>query len=122
MKNFILILSVLMLVKPVWPIVEYITKYDYIISVLCENKDQPELECNGKCYLSKQLAKENGNQEDNPAQKTHQSDIKTFLIVEKLPVFQIEFIGLETTQEFYGTKPDLYTSIYMGASPKPPRS
>src|SRR5690625_3481286 len=94
MKNFILILSVLMLVKPVWPIVEYITKYDYIISVLCENKDQPELECNGKCYLSKQLAKENGNQEDNPAQKTHQSDIKTFLIAEKLPVFQLELLNV----------------------------
>ncbi|NLN26490.1 MAG: hypothetical protein GX163_12765 [Bacteroidetes bacterium] len=122
MKNFILILSVLMLVKPVWPVVEYILKYDYIISVLCENKDKPELECNGKCYLSKKLAEENGSQEDNPSQKTQHSEIQTFLIAEKLPVFQLELLNVETSPKFFGTKPDLYTSIFIGSPPKPPRA
>ncbi len=121
MKKFILILSVLMLVKPVWPVVEYISKYDYIISVLCENKDKPELECNGKCYLSKQLAKENGNQEDNPAQKTFQSEIQTFLISEKLPTYHLDLLTVETTQKSSEIKPDFYTSIFIPSSPKPPR-
>ena len=28
----------------------------YIASTLCENRDQPQLRCNGKCYLKKKLA------------------------------------------------------------------
>ena len=62
----ILCVSLAMLVKPLWPIVEYIVNYDYIVNVLCENKDRPELQCDGKCYLAKQFAKETKNSEDNP--------------------------------------------------------
>lgn len=46
-----------MLIKPLLPFVEYAVNYDYIKNVLCENKEKPQLECNGKCYLSKELAK-----------------------------------------------------------------
>lgn len=31
--------------------------YSYISKVLCVNKNKPQLNCNGKCYLMKQLAK-----------------------------------------------------------------
>ena len=34
----------------------------YIARVLCENKDKPEMKCNGKCQLNKKL-KENEQQE-----------------------------------------------------------
>jgi hypothetical protein len=30
---------------------------DYITEKYCENKDKPMMNCNGKCYLSKQLEK-----------------------------------------------------------------
>lgn len=36
--------------------VDYIVNYDYISTQLCENKEKPELECNGKCHLKKELA------------------------------------------------------------------
>lgn len=42
--------------KPVWVLVDYRTNYDYIVEVLCENKDVPESSCNGTCYLNKQLS------------------------------------------------------------------
>ncbi len=48
----------MVLLKPVFPVVEYIVNYDYIAKVLCENKAKPALKCNGKCHLMKQLAKE----------------------------------------------------------------
>ncbi|MGB3774760.1 MAG: hypothetical protein WA951_05850 [Leeuwenhoekiella sp.] len=52
-----LILFVLMIVfKPVFPVLEYVVDYDYISTVLCINKDKPELNCNGKCYLMQSLA------------------------------------------------------------------
>ena len=38
------------------PILNYAVNYEYISEILCENRDQPELMCNGKCYLSKELA------------------------------------------------------------------
>ena len=43
------------MVRPVVPLVEYGFKYDYFSKVLCINKDKPELQCNGKCQLSKNL-------------------------------------------------------------------
>ena len=55
-----------MLVKPLWPIAEYIINYDYIVTYLCEKRSQPELQCDGKCYLSKMIAEQNGQEDDNP--------------------------------------------------------
>lgn len=34
----------------------YQLNYEYYSQELCENKDQPELHCDGKCMLAKQLA------------------------------------------------------------------
>ncbi|MEO1031294.1 MAG: hypothetical protein AAFX55_07800 [Bacteroidota bacterium] len=34
----------------------YQLNIDYIIETYCINKDQPELQCNGKCHLVKQLS------------------------------------------------------------------
>lgn len=45
-----------MLFRPIWSVVEYIVNYDYIVEKLCENRDKPELQCNGKCYLAKMLS------------------------------------------------------------------
>jgi len=60
MKNqflgiFFYLLYLLAMVRPVMPIINYYANYDYIATELCENKDKPFLECNGKCYLEKQL-------------------------------------------------------------------
>lgn len=35
----------------------YWFNYTYYSEVLCENKDKPEMHCNGSCALSKKLAK-----------------------------------------------------------------
>lgn len=46
-----------MFFKPILPAVEYVVLYDYIKNELCVNKNKPELGCNGKCHLKKELAK-----------------------------------------------------------------
>ncbi len=33
----------------------YSLNIEYIITELCENKDKPELNCKGKCYLKKKM-------------------------------------------------------------------
>ena len=57
MKYFYVILAFLIFLKPISPVLEYIINYDYIANVLCENKNKPQLKCNGKCHLMKELAK-----------------------------------------------------------------
>lgn len=62
MKNqvlaiFFYTLYLLAMVKPIMPLLEYYANYDYIVTVLCENRDKPALECNGKCYLQSQIKK-----------------------------------------------------------------
>lgn len=67
MKQYVvLFVALTMLVKPLWPVAEYILNYDYIVNVLCENKDKPQLHCDGKCYLAKLLAKESEKNDKNP--------------------------------------------------------
>lgn len=43
----------------------------YIASTLCENRNKPELHCNGKCYLAKKLkqAEEKERKQEENAQK-----------------------------------------------------
>ena len=70
MKNqelgiFFYLLYLLAMVRPLIPIMEYYANYDYIATELCENKDKPYLECNGKCYLQKQLKEINHNNHEH---------------------------------------------------------
>ena len=44
------------------PMVDYAVNYNIITKKLCENKNRPQLLCNGKCYLKKELAKASGQQ------------------------------------------------------------
>lgn len=45
----------LAMIQPVMPLIEYQVNKEYIASVLCENRNEPALACNGKCYLEKQV-------------------------------------------------------------------
>ncbi len=65
-----------MLFKPILPVVEYVVLYDYIKNELCVNKDKPELACNGKCHLSKEMA----NAADNDAEKHRFSSAESHII------------------------------------------
>lgn len=44
---------------------DYSIRYNYYVNVLCENKDNPESNCNGKCHLSKVLKDDSSQQEPN---------------------------------------------------------
>lgn len=57
MKKIAFIVTFLLLAKPILPLLDYWVNYEYIANELCENQAKPELECNGKCHLKKELAK-----------------------------------------------------------------
>ena len=79
MKNIVFIVITFILFKPVFPVLDYIVNYDYISTQLCENIEKPELKCNGKCHLKKELASE--AKKDNPKSNEHKSNSITFEVL-----------------------------------------
>jgi len=95
MRSVLSIFLVFYLVfKPLIPVMDYVVNYDYISNVLCINRDKPELHCNGKCYLSKELAK--SSQEDSSKTKNQtQKIIDLYLPAEisEVVIFENNFSG-----------------------------
>ena len=61
------------------PYIYYLLNKDYIAQNLCENNDKPELQCEGKCHLTKQLKKNSQKEKDPVAPITpNKLDIKLF--------------------------------------------
>ncbi len=54
---FFFTVYLLAMLKPMLPIIDYYVNYSYIAAQLCENKDKPILDCNGKCYVAKEIEK-----------------------------------------------------------------
>lgn len=65
--------------------VEYVANYSYISTELCVNKAKPKLNCNGTCYLSKELSKTNDDS-DSPFSKgkTSQKPLLDFYILSEI--------------------------------------
>jgi len=57
-----ILLLLVMSIRSVLPLIDYAVNYDYISTQLCENKAKPELLCNGKCFVKKELTKSSENQ------------------------------------------------------------
>ncbi|QQX78265.1 MULTISPECIES: hypothetical protein [Aequorivita] len=123
MKNVILIAaSLIVLTKPLWPVVEYVVNYDYIVNVLCENKDKPEMKCNGKCHLSKELAKEAGAENDNPFNsKTSKTEIPQFIISENIDEYAFAWADEIIIVESIDYRPHLNSSLFTSKIFHPPQ-
>lgn len=61
---------------------------DGFIALLCENKDTPELECEGKCELKK-VAESSTNNSKEPAKSIHYKEIQLFVGVYSRILFSL---------------------------------
>ena len=52
--------------KPLGYCIYYLADYEYVARVLCVNQDRPKLNCDGKCYLKRQLAQQTDLPEEIP--------------------------------------------------------
>ena len=69
-------------------IANYYLNKDYIAKNLCENRDKPQLHCNGKCHLCKQLNKtENNNQKSGNIKEVNIEYFATPYFSFTLPVY-----------------------------------
>lgn len=60
-----------------------------IIEKFCENTDKPELKCNGKCHLSKQIKEDTEKKSETPATINEVTTI--VLAKEEIPSFEFKF-------------------------------
>ncbi|MGX1023131.1 hypothetical protein [Psychroflexus sp. MBR-150] len=117
-KAFILtLLYFVAMIRPAQPVLNYILNYDYIVNVLCINRDKPKLNCNGKCYLMKMI-------EDKQAEKPF--DKRAFQM-ELYPIGFISILNLEFKKvSFYKNTIysyiDIYNILISRNFDKPPQS
>lgn len=108
-----------MLLKPFIPIVEYAVNYEYISKVLCVNKAKPELKCNGKCHLMKELAKSSESEKPISDKKIAVKEFEILFFQEIKPIsILISPIKQEPTLNFNYS--NLYNYLNSSDSFHPP--
>lgn len=122
MKSYvILFVALIMLIKPLWPVGEYIMNYDYIVNVLCENKDKPELQCNGKCYLAQMLADESQQNENSPFGKEQsKTKIQHVVFFQLLPLLDLEFSFDSKKENNFKIYQTLISTLFTSDITQPP--
>lgn len=103
-----------MLLKPVFPVIEYAVNYDYISKALCVNKGNPQIHCNGKCYLMKEMAKESESEKPfSPDKKSAASD-NEILFFQVKQLFDSSPVFYPVTTKVDDNYSNLYT--YLNSS------
>jgi hypothetical protein len=76
------------MLKMYLPYIDYCINYKYISTVLCENKDKPEMQCHGKCHLEKTIKKA---EEEDTKEKTTPASVKV-ITFQEIPSQQLNFV------------------------------
>jgi hypothetical protein len=98
------------------PLIDYAVNYDFINKNLCENKSKPQLLCNGKCYLKKEIAKTSTDQSKSNSRISISGFTDTFVINEdfiflKITDYSSEISNLNFERSF-SYQFNLFTDIF----------
>ncbi|MVM30816.1 hypothetical protein GO755_12310 [Spirosoma sp. HMF4905] len=73
---YILLFATLLPTVSQWGIIaHYQLDKDYIARVLCENRNKPQLHCDGQCYLAKQLKAQQEKQDKETTERVQNSPV-----------------------------------------------
>ena len=105
----------------VW--IDYTVNQSYIANTLCENKAKPQLRCNGKCYLKKQLAKAETPDATNGHEKSAR-EFQEVIYVSTTGSYSFDgLIHLLSVAELTPTLPsDLLSAGFTNQPFQPPRA
>ena len=111
-------LLLLLLAKPLlqfgWEVWYYVNQ-EYVAEELCENQDRPELDCNGQCYLMKQLALSEVN--DDSKSDEQQVPVNPFKLKVETPIFApISFFDIASDIETNKKRDGFFYSDYFSLS------
>lgn len=107
---YILLVATLLPTVSQWGTIAYYhANKDYIARVLCENRDKPQLNCDGKCYLAKQLKAQQDKQDKETTERVQNTPILQLFCQSNLP-FQF---GAVWTLLPSGSLPAYHLSSYL---------
>ncbi|MEY2793053.1 MAG: hypothetical protein RJA76_1045 [Bacteroidota bacterium] len=93
MKKYIAILLLLVMQSSLlnqWSMVMYYqVNRDFIAQNFCVNKDKPKLNCNGHCYLAKQLKKQEEKETKSNSEKLEKLP-EIVMVFEDITIFQFK--------------------------------
>lgn len=119
-KKILFLLALFMLLKPVLPVVDYVVNYEYISTVLCENKAKPKMKCNGKCHLMKELAKTSETEAPISSDKKMASQQFEVLFLEEIKSFKIAPLYFLETRKTNSDYSNLYFRLNTASVFRPP--
>jgi len=119
-KRFAVIIIIVLFLKPIFPVLDYAINYDYISKVLCINKAKPELKCNGKCHLMKELAKASEDDKTNSTEKKQNSIKLIDLFVAEQDSYNFAFLVNQGKSSFNSKCGNLYSHLNSHSIFHPP--
>ncbi|MCZ4409506.1 hypothetical protein O3Q51_11845 [Cryomorphaceae bacterium 1068] len=113
----LLILLIAPMLSKLFLVTNYLYQYDYYVNVLCENKEKPELKCNGTCHLAQELkvVEEKESSPELPAQVK----VEPPLFYQEVEEVLISVINEQIT--YPESSASHYISPFLKASLPPPR-
>jgi hypothetical protein len=124
LKRAFAILMVTVMILPVLTrimiLIDFKINQEFIADVLCINKDEPVLMCSGKCYLSEQLKKVEGQEEKQaPTSNKERLEVIYYFSYSSFNSLKDAFHHLGKLQPAY--KNELHPSIFVANIFHPPK-
>lgn len=91
----------------------------YITEMFCENKDQPQLNCDGQCFLAKKLQAAEEKASDKESTRTANQQVEIPLFIISTPAF-VSFIDEQSLVEL-PTLVDHYSFLTSSTLFHPPK-
>ncbi|MBS1918496.1 MAG: hypothetical protein JST87_19690 [Bacteroidetes bacterium] len=88
-------------------LLDYRVNQNFIASTLCENRNKPQCCCHGKCFLKKQLQKDEDGSKNNSSVSKDKSDVQLFCEENENPAFAL----LRKTQYSFAYIEKKYTNF-----------
>ena len=95
----------------------FLLRQDFVIANLCVNQDRPELECDGKCFLTKQLKEQREREDDRSV-----ASLEIMLSASSLVLAATGLVAPPGRVQPYGHRPSPeLASAFTGEIFHPPR-
>lgn len=115
----LVLLYVVAIGKPVFPILGYWMNKDYIIQNLCIQKDFEENECQGQCHLEEEVSKaQDDNADDIPVAKLLKIDLEYYCCLEQS--VSIRAIHFSELPRYFSFDFPFINNLYSDSCYQPP--
>ena len=99
----------------------YRVNQDYIAKNLCENRDKPMMNCNGQCYLAKQLKAAEEKEQKSNAERLEKMPEVVLSFQAIQPIFTASFVQMSIAEDHFATPVFVLSSESKGFF-HPPRA